>query len=167
MSPDKKPLPRSRSKRPTPTKTKPSPDDGWDIVFFRRHPADDPVETMPGREWLSSCPTGVRADIGATLTQVASAPPHKFAGGGRWEAMSGSAKGCHEIRVDGPNRHHYRLFCLLDRDAVHENGSPCGPLLVVLDGAVKPFRTKLAEGVYEALGELRNEYRARNPRSVG
>ena len=60
----------------------------------------------------------------AVLAQVASAPPKRFAGGGYWEAMKGDMTGWFEVRVDGPRRHHYRLFCRLDYDA--ETGpNPC------------------------------------------
>ena len=46
--------------------------------------------------------------------QVAAAPPKRFAGGGYWEAMKGDMTGWFEVGVDGPRRHHYRLFCRLD-----------------------------------------------------
>jgi hypothetical protein len=48
------------------------------------------------------------------LTHVAAAPPKRFSGGGYWEAMHGEMTGWFEVRVDGPQRRHYRLFCLLD-----------------------------------------------------
>lgn len=97
----------------------------------------------------------------AVLAQVAAAPPHRFSGGGYWEAMHGTMAGYHEVRVDGPNRHHYRLFCLLDTQA-----QGLGPLLVVIMGADKPFRTTFADDVYSAVRKLGAEYRARQPRSI-
>ena len=54
----------------------------------------------------------------AVTKAVAGAPPPMFSGGGKWEAMHGDMSGYYEIRVDGPSRHHYRLFCLLERDGV-------------------------------------------------
>jgi hypothetical protein len=78
----------------------------------------------------------------AVLAQVAAAPPKRFAGGGYWEAMKGEMTGWFEVRVDGPRRHHYRLFCLLDY-AAH---GPAKPLLVVICGLDKPFRTPAIEG---------------------
>lgn len=51
--------------------------------------------------------------------------------------------GWFELRVDGPKRHHYRLFCLLDYDAVGDTDSK--PLLVVVQGLDKPFRTELTK----------------------
>jgi hypothetical protein len=76
----------------------------------------------------------------AVLAQVAAAPPKRFAGGGYWEAMKGDMTGWFEVRVDGPRRHHYRLFCRLDYDAKDQPK----PLLVVICGLDKPFRTELS-----------------------
>ena len=70
--------------------------------------------------------------------------------------------GWFELRVDGPGRHHYRLFCLLDYDAVGFEK----PLLVVIDGRDKPFRTTLSDAEYAAVRKLGAEYRKRNPRSL-
>ncbi len=92
---------------------------------------------------------------------MAAAPPHRFAGGGYWEAMHGEMAGYFEVRVDGPARHHYRLFCLLDTEA-----QGLGPLLVILTGADKPFRTTLPDSAYKEVRALGEEYRARNPRSL-
>ena len=105
----------------------------------------------------------VRATMRAVLIAVASAPPKRFAGGGCWEAMKGAMTGWFELRVDGPGRHHYRLFCLLDYEAKEREK----PLLVVVDGRDKPFRTTISEADYTAVRELGREYRARNPRSLG
>jgi len=52
--------------------------------------------------------------MNAVLIAVASAAPKRFSGGGYWEAMKGRMAGWFEVRVDGPKRHHYRLFCRLD-----------------------------------------------------
>jgi hypothetical protein len=167
MSPDKKPARTGRSRRPAAARTRPAPDDPYAIAYFKRHPQDDPAQTVPGRAFLNSVPPKVRVTMAAVLTQVAAAPPHRFAGGGKWEAMHGAMSGFHEVRVDGPGRHHYRLFCLLDTVAVDQAGRPAGPYLVVLDGAAKPFRTKFPDAVYDRVRDLGAEYRARNPRSLG
>jgi hypothetical protein len=77
--------------------------------------------------------------------------------------------GWFEVRVDGPKpgggkgRHHYRLYCLLDYEADDVEK----PLLVVVTGLDKPFRTTLSGRDYAAVRSLGCEYRARNPRSVG
>jgi hypothetical protein len=141
----------------------PSSDDAHAIVYFRRHPDDDPAEGAPGREFLRTvCPAGVRAKFNAVLNAVAAAPPKRFAGGGAWEAMHGDMTGWFEVRKDGPSRHHYRLFCLLDYDAEGQDK----PLLVVIDGRDKPFRTELSDADYAAVRALGAEYRGRNPRSI-
>lgn len=166
MSPD----PRSRSRRKQPARTRgtpqvrirPSSDDAHELVFFRRHSDDDQGQAIPGREFLNACPVKVRATMRAVLAQVAAAPPKRFAGGGYWEAMKGNMTGWFEVRVDGPRRHHYRLFCRLDYDA-HERPKP---LLVVICGLDKPFRTQLADADYRKVHDLGAEYLGRNPRSL-
>ena len=58
--------------------------------------------------------------------------------------------GYHEVRVDGPRRQHYRLFCRLDTTAKGK-----APLLTVLAGATKPFRTEFPDAVIDTpLGDL-------------
>jgi hypothetical protein len=114
MSPDS----RSRARQSRPrgqatqqVRTGPTSDDAHDVVFFRRHHDDDADQAVPGRDFLSTCPTKVRATMRAVLIQVAAAPPKRFAGGGYWEAMKDKMTGWFEVRVDGPHRHHFRLFC--------------------------------------------------------
>lgn len=164
MSPD----PRDRRKRRKPqprvsvVRTGPSPDDEQEIVFFRRHQDDAPKQSTPGREALDAYPTTVRVKMRAALVAVATAPPKRFSGGGYWEAMKGEMSGWFELRIDGPRRHHYRLFCLLDYDAKGENK----PLLVVIDGRDKPFRTTLSDADYANVRSLGVEFHARNPRSL-
>lgn len=112
--------------------------------------------------FLSECPVNVRAKIVAVLAAVAAAPPKRFAGGGYWEAMHGEMTGWFEVRVDGPQRSHYRLFCLLDYEALDRHK----PLLVIVDGRSKAFRTTLNDADYAQVRALGKEYRSRNPRSV-
>lgn len=78
------------------------------------------------------------------MSVVAAAPPKRFAGSGYWEAMKGDMSGWFEVRIDGPRRHHYRLFCLLNYEAKGQEK----PLLVVVDGRDKPFRTTLSDADY-------------------
>ena len=163
MSPD----PRDRRKRRKPqpkvsaVRTGPSPDDPHEIAYFKRHRDDDKNRGEPGRDALNSYPPKVRATMRAALVAVAAAPPKRFAGGGYWEAMKGAMTGWFELRVDGPGRHHYRLFCLLDYDAEGVEK----PLLVFIDGRDKPFRTALSDADYSEVRRLGVEYRKRNPRS--
>jgi len=80
--------------------------------------------------------------------------------------MHDAMAGYYEVRVDGPQRHHYRLFCLLERDG----GSPAlglgGPSIVIIAGLDKSFRTVLSAADYERVRVLGDEYKARKPRSV-
>lgn len=142
--------------------TKPSSNDAHEIVYFQRHAEDDKNETIPGRVFLDSCPIAVQAHIIRVLVAVASAPPKRFAGGGYWEAMKSPMNGWHEVRVDGPRRRHYRLFCRLDYEATNYSK----PLLVVVAGRSKPFQTELSDADYKAVKVLGNEYFKRNPRSI-
>jgi hypothetical protein len=57
--------------------------------------------------------------------------------------------GYYEIRVEGPGRHHYRLFSL-----------------VLITGKDKPFRTVLSTRDYADVRRLGAEYLSRRPRSV-
>lgn len=145
-----------------PIKTTPSSEDEHLIAYFQRHIDDDPDRASPGRDFLKSCPGAVRAKMDATLVAVATAPPKRFSGGGRWEAMHGDMSGWFELRIDGPKRHHYRLYCLLDYEAVGLDK----PLLVVIDGRSKPFKTTLTEADYQEVRALGDEYRKHNPRSI-
>ena len=88
----------------------------WRVHSFQRHPADDPARAVPARAFLDASPIKVSATLIAVVRAVADAPPPAFSGGGKWEAMHGKMSGIYEVRVDGPNRHHYRLFCVLERE---------------------------------------------------
>lgn len=162
MSPDRRSKQRSARRSTAPIRRGPSSDDPHEIAYFKRHKSDDPAESNPGREFIEGCPTKVRATMRAVLIAVASAPPKRFSGGGYWEAMKGDMKGWFEVRVNGPQRRHYRLFCRLDYEAKGHSR----PLLVVIDGRDKAFRTELSVADYAAVRSLGDEYLARNPRSV-
>ena len=136
----------------------------WRIHSFRRHKDDDARETVPGREFLLTCPEKVRAMMVAVVKAVAEAPPPAFSGGGKWEAMHGDMAGWYEVRVDGPNRRHYRLFCLLERDGARAGLG--GPSLVIICGKDKPFRSVLSARDYADVRALGAEFLARTPRSV-
>ncbi len=161
---------RSRSRsQPDAGKDKPSTKDAHEIVYFKRHAGDDQTERSPGRDALNSWPEGVRAKVRAVVVAVAAAPPSRFSGGGYWEAMHNDMAGWFEIRVDGPKREHFRLFCLLDYDAVNDpiTKAPVDtPYLVIVDGRRKGFRTTLPESEYAKIRALGAEYRRRNPRSI-
>ena len=69
VSPDRKsrkrPTNPGRSQRVV--RTRPSSDDAHDVVYFKRHHADDSSEAVPGQEFLAGCPTKVRATMRAVL----------------------------------------------------------------------------------------------------
>ena len=77
----------------------PPTEDAYDIVFYVH---DD--ESMPAEDFLDSCPDSVQDDFAAILIAVATSPPHKFAGGGMWEAMHGDMRGWYEARKDFQRR---------------------------------------------------------------
>lgn len=155
---------KKRKNAPAPSvRTGPSPDDVHEIVYFKRHANDDPARAAPGRDALQSWPASVRAKAYAVLIAVATAPLKRFAGGGYWEAMKGEMSGWFEVRIDGPKRHHYRLFCLLDYEAKGQDK----PLLVVVGGRDKPFRTTLSDADYAEVRAMGDEYLNRNPRAIG
>lgn len=136
----------------------------WRVHFFQRHPTDDPTRAVPAQTFLDACPTKVSATMIAVVQAVADAPPPAFSGGGKWEAMHGKMGGIYEVRVDGPSRHHYRLFCVLERDGAQLGLG--GPSLVLIAGKEKPFQTKLSEREYDEVLALVNEFKNRRPRSV-
>ncbi|MDP9340751.1 MAG: hypothetical protein M3Q23_01310 [Actinomycetota bacterium] len=147
-------MPKGRKQPPTP----------WSIFYFKRHHEDDPRRPAPGRDYVEACPTGVKADIFATLKAVAEAPPPQFSGGGRWIAMHGSMKGYYEVRIMGPGRSLYRVFCLLERDTQELGFGNNG--VVVIQGMTKAHGTAFTATEYASVRELGDEYRARKPRSV-
>jgi len=85
----------------------------WDVIYYE---AED--GHCPSDEFLDDCPTKVAAQFLAVLDDVAAAPPPRYSGGGRWEAMHGEMGGFYEVRAQGPKREQFRLFCVL------ENGTP-------------------------------------------
>ena len=117
----------------------------WGVAYFKSAGGEIPAE-----QFLEACPTKVEATMLAVLEAVRAAPPPAFSGGGKWEAMHGEMGGYYEIRVTGPGRHQYRLFCLLDngsRNELAERGFD-RPHIVVLNGMVKPSGKVFSDGDY-------------------
>lgn len=136
----------------------------WGVVYYRDSNGDVPAE-----RFLDDCPTTVEATILATLEAVRRAPPPRFSGGGKWEAMHGTMSGYYEIRATGPGRRHYRLFCILD------NGTPAEleergfdrPQIAVINGLSKPHRTELSDRDYKKhVRRLGDDYRSTTPRRI-
>ena len=136
----------------------------WGIVYYANSEGEVPAEAFLGR-----CPGNVDAMFNAVLEAVRAAPPPAFSGGGKWEAMHGTMAGYYEIRVTGPGRRHYRLFCMLD------NGSPAElaergfdrPQIAVINGMVKPNAALFSERDYKKhVRKLGDHYLARLPRPI-
>ena len=158
---------RAKGKKDLKAVTKKSPiarAEPWRIHFFQRHEEDDPTQTVPAQVFLEACPDKVSAKIVAVLRAVADAPPPAFSGGGMWEAMHDEMSGYYEVRADGLQRKHYRLFCLLERDGAALGLG--GPSIVLIDGREKAYLTELRKEDYAAVKKLGDEYRARKPRNV-
>lgn len=144
---------------PTEVRIGPKPTDEHKVVFYRARDG-----SLPARVYLDGVPNTIRARFRAVAIAVATAPPIRFAGGGKWEAMHGDMTGWYEIRIDGtPNRTHYRLFCLLDYEAQGDDS----PLLVLVDGRTKAFRATLPDAEYAEVQALGVDYKLRQPRPIG
>src|SRR5438270_13403781 len=117
----------------------------WGVVYYRTDQGEVPAETF-----LASCPTKVEATLLAVLETVRGAPPPGFSGGGKWEAMHGEMGGYFEIRVTGPGRRHYRLFCLLDNGSDQElrDRGFTEPQIAVINGMVKAHMTEFSDADY-------------------
>lgn len=133
----------------------------WFIEFLQ----DPESNSVPARAFLESCPQSVADKFAAVLKAVAEAPPPAFRGGGYWEAMHGDMAGYYEIRIDGPQRRHYRLFCVLENPGTGVGLK--GPSLVVLCGMEKPFRTTFSKRDYARVRDLGERFRSSVPRSIG
>lgn len=130
-----------------------SPEGSWSIEFFERSSGDGTEGQCPTIDFLDSVPDQVAAEAQAVLEAVASGPPHKFRGGGKWEIMHGEMSGIFEIRISygGFN---YRLFCLLVRDLEQLQG----PTIVCLGGLTKPKRKGASDKDYRLIMSYRDEF---------
>lgn len=155
-------MPKQRTRTTAPLKT--ASTKPWRVHFFERHGSDHSGRAVPARDFLDRCLTAVAAKLIAVVKAVADAPPPMFSGGGKWEAMHGALGGFYEVRVDGPKRRHYRLFCLLERDGAQFGLG--GPSLVLITGRDKAFQTVLSAADYAEVRALGSEFSARTPRSV-
>lgn len=135
----------------------------WDVVYYAA--ADG---RCPADEFLDGCPTKVSAQLIAVLDDVADAPPPRYSGGGRWEAMHGGMAGIYEVRAQGPSREQFRLFCIL------ENGTPeelarrglSKPAIAAIAGLRKPWMTAFADRDYAAVRRLVDDHRRQFPRRI-
>lgn len=85
-----------------------------------------------------------------------------------WEAMHGDMGGYYEIRLTGPGRRQYRLFCIFD------NGNPKElrergfdqPQIAAITGMVKDSGKKFSDRDYAKVRKLGREYLAELPRRI-
>jgi len=135
----------------------------WDTIFYAT--AEDSV---PGADFLDGCPPKVRGTILAVLDAVAAAPPPAFSGGGKWEAMHGDMGGYYEIRVTGPGREQFRLFCLLE-NAEERTLTARGlrrPAVAVITGMRKKTGTVFSDRNYAKVRLLGSDHTAQTPRRI-
>ena len=139
------------------------PIEPWDVVYYR---TDD--EVVPADDFLDGCPTKVSAQFAAVLDDVAEAPPPRYSGGGRWEAMHGSMGGYYEVRAQGPRREQFRLFCILENGAPEEmtRRGLSRPTIAVITGMRKPWMTPFSEHDYEAVRRMGDDHRGQHPRRI-
>ena len=135
----------------------------WSIIYYKA-----PDGTVPPLDFLGGCPSTLDAQFAAVLDAVAAAPPPQFSGGGKWEAMHGTMSGFYEIRLSGPRREQFRLFCLLE-NGTNEELARRGlqrPAIAVITGMRKPWRTTFSDGDYRRVRELGTEYQQNHPRRI-
>ena len=124
---------------------------------------------VPAEAFLDECPAKVDAVFNAVLVAVRAAPPPAFSGGGKWEAMHGTMAGYYEIRVTGPGRHHYRLFCILDNGTKKQLGERGfqAPQIAVINGMVKANAALFSDREYKrSVRALGDDYLSRLPRPI-
>jgi hypothetical protein len=135
----------------------------WGIVYYETEQG-----RVPAEDFLDSCPANVEARFYAVLEAVRSAPPPRFSGGGYWEAMHGEMGGYYEIRLTGPGRRQYRLFCILDNGSsseLREYGFE-RPQIAALTGMVKNSGKKFSSRDYAKVRKVGSEYLREVPRRI-
>lgn len=135
----------------------------WDVIYYAA--ADG---TVPSIDFLDGCPVKVAANLLAVLDSVAAAPPPRYSGGGKWEAMHGTMAGFHEVRATGPGREQLRLFCLLENGDAAElaRRGLARPAIAVITGMRKPWRTVFDERDYSAVRALGDDHGSNFPRRI-
>lgn len=136
----------------------------WDVIYFKAA-----TGAIPAVDFLKSCPAKIRAGFVAILDAVAEAPPPQFSGGGKWEAMHGMMTGWFEIRLTGPGREQFRLFCLLENGTDEElvKRGLHKPCIAVIQGLRKPWRTIFSDRDYAKIRKLGKEHQGNCPRLIG
>jgi hypothetical protein len=133
------------------------------VYYDPPNPADSPIA------FLDSCPITIQARFDEVLEAVRMAPPPQFSGGGFWEAMHGGMGGYYEVRLTGPGREQFRLFCILERpgdQAERDRTGLPGPVIAVIAGMRKPHRTVFGGADYRHVRDLGEAYRRTFPRKI-
>jgi hypothetical protein len=83
--------------------------------------------------------------------------------------MHGEMGGFYEIRLTGPGRRQYRLFCLLDNASAQElqRRGFDRPQIAVIAGMVKGSGKKFSNRDYAKIRAFGAQYEAQFPRSIG
>lgn len=135
----------------------------WGVVF-----CETKDQTVPAQEFLDRCPVKVETKFHAVLEAVRDAPPPQFSGGGYWEAMHGEMGGYNEIRLTGPGRRQYRLFCILDngsRSQLRKRGFE-RPQIAAITGMIKNSGERFSRRDYARVRKLGIEYLTTIPRRI-
>lgn len=82
--------------------------------------------------------------------------------------MHGEMTGYYEIRLTGPGREQFRLFCLLENGTDEElrKRGLMRPSIAVLDGRRKPWRTTLTARDYRQIKQLGDDHKQQYPRRI-
>ena len=133
------------------------------VVYYRT-----PNDEVPAEDFLDSCPSKVEATILAVL-----GPSGRASAGLQWRRQVGGNARRHarrlQIRVTGPGRKHYRLFCVVD------NGSPeelaargfREPQIAAINGMVKDHMTEFSDSEYRTnVRKLGDDYLTTFPRRI-
>ena len=76
--------------------------------------------------------------------------------------------GYYEVRATGPQREQFRLFCVLenaDRGELARRGLGA-PVIAVITGLRKPWRTTFEERDYRAVRSLGEDHKSNYPRRI-
>jgi hypothetical protein len=131
----------------------------WDVIYD---------ESIPAEDFLDGCPKTIQDRFDAVLDDIASGPPLAYRGGGYWEAMGQEMTGWFEVRLDGPGREHFRLFCMLENRAPEDlaNLGLARPAIAVVTGGRKRIQTKFSSAFYARVRLMGDEYRSQEPRRI-
>lgn len=121
----------------------------WEVELYERADGSQPAELF-----FERIGDDVAQRLIGYVDRIVESPIGHPAGP-EWQAMHGSALGCHEVRVRF-GRTLYRLFVKLDAGPFVE--SPGLGRFVLLGGESKPVGTALPEPIYREIGTMADDY---------